>query len=204
MEDQFRQEIRGGQVVWVRTMSPEHKAKIAAGNRGKVRSAAHKAAISRANRGRAASGGKRRAISEAKKLWWAKPENRNKFKNTVTEAWAALKTARKAQEFAPDSRLVPDLDMILVRLMLSSDAVRSAWTSSTPDVLATHLEGLFQPGMTWNNYGKWVLTWVVVPSVLAPEKYHEALHYTNLKPVWFADRRRQVLSQEYKLAQTRI
>ena len=54
------------------------------------------------------------------------------------------------------------------------------------------MKNLFQPGMTWENHGKWHLDHVKSLSKfkeqLTDEKVQdEANHYTNIAPVWAED-----------------
>jgi len=53
--------------------------------------------------------------------------------------------------------------------------------------LRQHLESLFQPGMTWANYGFY--GWHIdhkkpLSSFSLPAQQAEAFHYTNLQPLW--------------------
>ncbi len=53
-----------------------------------------------------------------------------------------------------------------------------------------HLESLFQPGMTWDNYGFY--GWHIdhkrpLASFVLPDQQAEAFHYTNLQPLWWRD-----------------
>jgi len=57
-----------------------------------------------------------------------------------------------------------------------------------------HLESLFQPGMTWDNYGmgsnKWCIDHVVVLDSFVLEDYEEAkkaFHYSNTQPMWYPE-----------------
>ena len=50
-----------------------------------------------------------------------------------------------------------------------------------------HLESLFEPGMSWNNYGAWHLdhkTNLSVFNFLDPKVIEKANHYTNIRPMW--------------------
>ena len=57
-----------------------------------------------------------------------------------------------------------------------------------------HIEALFQPGMTWENYGKGSEKWQIdhkYPISIAYKEgekiFSKACHYTNLQPLWFID-----------------
>lgn len=54
--------------------------------------------------------------------------------------------------------------------------------------LKTHLELKFQPGMTWDNYGKWHIDHIKPLSLGQNISDLENLcHYTNLQPLWAED-----------------
>ncbi len=50
-----------------------------------------------------------------------------------------------------------------------------------------HLESLFEPGMSWENYGAWHLdhkTNLSDFNLLDPKVIKKANHYTNIRPLW--------------------
>lgn len=50
-----------------------------------------------------------------------------------------------------------------------------------------YIEGLFQEGMSWENYGEWHLDHVLPLSgfdLSDPEQVKKVCHYTNLQPLW--------------------
>lgn len=56
--------------------------------------------------------------------------------------------------------------------------------------LRAHLESLFAPGMSWDNYGKWHIDHIMPCSsfdLLDPAQQRECFHYTNLQPLWAED-----------------
>lgn len=62
----------------------------------------------------------------------------------------------------------------------------------TIEELKLYLESKFQPGMTWDNWGKygWHIDHVVPLSAFDltdPVQLKQACHYTNLQPLWAAD-----------------
>ena len=54
-------------------------------------------------------------------------------------------------------------------------------------IVKTHIESLFQPGMSWDNYGKWHIDHKVPCSAFdlkCPVQQLACCHYTNLQPLW--------------------
>lgn len=64
------------------------------------------------------------------------------------------------------------------------------WLGCSPAELISHLEGQFQPGMSWENRGEWHIDHIrplASFDLSDPEQRLEACHYTNLQPLWAAD-----------------
>jgi hypothetical protein len=60
----------------------------------------------------------------------------------------------------------------------------------TIESLKQYLEARFQPGMTWDNQGKWHLDHVIPLSsfnLSDKRELKKACHYTNLQPMWARD-----------------
>ena len=55
----------------------------------------------------------------------------------------------------------------------------------TTEELKTHLESLFQEGMTWNNHGKWHIDHIIPQShFISIDQIKECFALDNLKPEW--------------------
>lgn len=60
----------------------------------------------------------------------------------------------------------------------------------TVEELKTHLESLFQPRMSWDNYGAWHIDHIkplASFNLEDPEQVKVACHYSNLQPLWAED-----------------
>lgn len=58
--------------------------------------------------------------------------------------------------------------------------------------LVRHLESMFQPGMSWENYGKWHIDHIIPVSLAKDREHLEKLcHYTNLQPLWAVENLRK-------------
>ena len=67
----------------------------------------------------------------------------------------------------------------------------------TPLELKSHLENLFTPEMTWENYGKfgWHIDHIIpLESAKTEEEMFKLCHYTNLQPLWWLEN----LTKRYK------
>jgi hypothetical protein len=78
----------------------------------------------------------------------------------------------------------------LCRLAKSESAKKSYLIGCAPLELRAHLESLFLPGMTWNNYGEWHIDHIK-PCALFDltdlEQRKQCFCFTNLQPLWAID-----------------
>lgn len=54
----------------------------------------------------------------------------------------------------------------------------------------SHLESLFQPGMTWDNYGEWHIDHIIPCykfDLTNEEEQRRCFHYSNQRPLWAKD-----------------
>jgi hypothetical protein len=70
--------------------------------------------------------------------------------------------------------------------------------------LKSHLESLFLPGMSWDNWSYW--GWHIdhiIPcaafDLKKPEEQRRGFHYTNLQPMWRADNQRKSARLDFSL-----
>lgn len=79
-------------------------------------------------------------------------------------------------------------------LLKRADAKKSGSTydlvGCSRDELATHLESLFKPGMTWENKGRkgWHIDHIIPCAAFDLSDYEQqkkCFHYTNLQPLWW-------------------
>lgn len=65
--------------------------------------------------------------------------------------------------------------------------------------LIQHFEQKFQPGMTWENQGKWHVDHIIpLSSAKTKEELYQLCHYTNLQPLWAIDNLRKGAKIEAK------
>lgn len=96
------------------------------------------------------------------------------------------------KDFNSDERLKKNLrsrlyDALKGRLKIGS-AIKNL--GCTIDELKTHLEKQFTKGMNWENYGKWHIDHIKPLSKFNfndAKEFEEAVHYSNLQPLWAKD-----------------
>ena len=58
------------------------------------------------------------------------------------------------------------------------------------EFLKKHLESQFQPGMSWDNYGKWEVDHIIpLASAINEEDLKKLCRYENLQPLWALENR---------------
>ncbi len=58
----------------------------------------------------------------------------------------------------------------------------------------SHIESMFEPGMSWDNWGEWHIDHIrplASFDLENAERLAEACHYTNLRPLWKVDNLRK-------------
>jgi hypothetical protein len=121
---------------------------------------------------------------EAKRERWRK--------NLLHNRERARKSALARRQSSPMERLRLSLRRSIQR-MVECGANKQKKTvghlGASFDEVKKHLESLFKPGMTWDNYGKygWHIDHVfplAMFDLTDPKQFSAAAHYTNLQPLW--------------------
>lgn len=159
----------------------------------------------------------RRKQSELTKAWRQKNKERvaflkNKWKEENLEKHRLMeqkyrdKTKDKRKEYDkernklnytdPMHRIKKNQQRRLTRELLRVNKGRSQRTlkyiGCTLDELRKHIEGLFLPGMTWENYGTfgWHVDHIIPQSSFDfsdEEQIKKCMNYKNLQPLWWRD-----------------
>lgn len=95
---------------------------------------------------------------------------------------------RKAED--PAFRAITNVRQRVAAFLKSSTSKVSDKLGCTKAQLVSHLESQFQPGMTWENYGKWHIDHKISLHSAwqkGPECFKQACNYINLQPLWAID-----------------
>jgi len=134
-------------------------------------------------------------ISEYKKNW--ANNNRDKLRSASSRWYADNK--QKKQSYAKkmyreniqrrlSCTLRSRLSHAIRKNIRAGSAVKDLGCSLS--FLQKHLESLFKPGMTWENYGQWHIDHIVPLcsfDLSSSEEVKKACHYSNLQPLWAKD-----------------
>lgn len=136
-----------------------------------------------------------------------KERNRINYTRTAKQQCAQKKERRAYSRDNERNRYKTDLQFKLSKLLRGrlgrSLARNSVYGSAVKDLdctvpeLKTHLESLFVEGMSWQNHGKkngWQIDHarpLATFDLTNPEEFKQAVHFSNLQPLWFADNQRK-------------
>jgi len=118
-----------------------------------------------------------------KKQWRAKnPEK--------AREWSKLHQRRK-RESVPGFRARCNISRRMSAMLRGNPNAKNKRLGVTAQQLRAHLEPLFQPGMTWENYGKVWHVDHIKPCALFdfsdPEQIKACFSLANLQPLWAAE-----------------
>jgi len=162
-----------------------------------------------------------RAQADARVRAWilANPDRRRKIARAWARKWRdankkqALEAARSRRNPSGDRiRYQTDSQFRAVSLLRAKlhDAIRrlprktrllARWgvrstigplVGCSPTELKAHIEALFQPGMSWENYGRggWEIDHIKACAgfdLTDSDQCRACFHYSNLRPLWFKD-----------------
>jgi hypothetical protein len=131
-----------------------------------------------------------------------------RWRKANREAYRAIMRTWHARKRATDLRFRL-LGNLRVRLRQAVRSQRTKKSSSmltlvgcTLSELISHLEIRFEPGMSWQNYGKWHIDHIrpcASFDLTDPEQQKACFHFTNLQPLWALDNSRK--GHRYKNSQ---
>lgn len=103
---------------------------------------------------------------------------------------------RQKRQTSIQYKLIHNLRRRLNHALKSQDKIGSysKHLGCTVIELKLHLESKFQPGMTWENYGKWHIDHIIPLSsfdLCDSIQFSKACHYQNLQPLWAIDNRKK-------------
>jgi hypothetical protein len=111
-------------------------------------------------------------------------EANERYRKSIDPNWQKLSLDAKKIAHNTRSRL---FQIVKTKSLKSESLTGLSW-----EQLVQYLESKFQPGMTWENYGRkgWHIDHIRPLSsfdLLNPEQLKQACHYTNLQPLWWFD-----------------
>lgn len=100
--------------------------------------------------------------------------------------------SRRRRKEDPMFRLIMNLRRRLNHLLKGSKSKKTLeLTGCDSDQLKKYLSNLFEPGMTWDNYGtEWHVDHIIALSkvdLFDEDKLSKVCHYSNLRPMWAED-----------------
>lgn len=111
---------------------------------------------------------------------------------------------RKNCEKTPQFRLSMNLRTRVIKAMKNNSKVGSAVRDlgCSIEYFKSYLESKFEPGMTWENYGRkgWHLDHVIPLcnfNLVNRDEFLKAIHYTNIQPLWADDNHRKPKKVKY-------
>jgi len=132
---------------------------------------------------------KKAEIRERKRKWMAQKRAADRAADRAKKnAWKRRKRETDP-EFVIAERMRKSLGKAVKRFGVEKNASTFSLIGCSRAELRKHLESLFLPGMTWQNYGYrgWHVDHVrpmASFNLLDPAQMRACFHFTNLKPLW--------------------
>lgn len=137
----------------------------------------------------------------ARYAWWEanKDEAKRKRRQRAKTREGRAKNAQRAREYRKRSRQYRVKSNLRGRINAALNerrrtaSVEKLIGCSIPEFIA-HLESLWQPGMSWDNYGLLPGSWHIDHikpcasfDLTDPSQQRECFHYENCRPLWAAE-----------------
>lgn len=103
-----------------------------------------------------------------------------------------VKEMRRKTNSLPHNRIKKAVVRRLKKLVGSKSEKYNELIGCSPRELASYLKSLFQPGMTWENYGEWHIDHKLPCrsfDLSVETQRLQCFHYTNLQPLWETENR---------------
>ena len=100
------------------------------------------------------------------------------------------KNLQKRRDTEPHYRVMMALHCRLYMAVKEKVGNTMKLTGCSKEELFSFLEAEFEPGMTWENYGKWHIDHIrpcASFNLEDPEEQRKCFHWTNLQPLWAID-----------------
>ena len=102
--------------------------------------------------------------------------------------------ARIYMSFHPEKQIIHNAINAMVKSYgIKKDCRSRRLIGCSPAFFRNHLESLFQPGMTWQNWGSWHVDHIIplswFPIKDDPSLLFVASHWSNLQPLWAVENR---------------
>jgi hypothetical protein len=111
-------------------------------------------------------------------------------KNVEKRKASKSKTQKKAWRENPEFRLMQNWRGRIARVIAGKNGGSEDFLGCTWDQFLGHLEILFTPGMSWDNYGEWHVDHIRPLSrfnLSDPAQQRAAFHWSNHQPLWAED-----------------
>lgn len=98
----------------------------------------------------------------------------------------------KREKRSLQARLVDNYRGRIIKAIKRRSNSSSELLGCDVDYLMKHLENMFKPGMSWDNYGKWHVDHIkpcVAFDLQDKSQLFECFNYKNLQPLWAYDNR---------------
>lgn len=128
-----------------------------------------------------------------KKRWNEKKSElgpKNNTRRKTPEARERARIQRQKWLSVPQNRIAHNLRCRIRKAIGRKSDSTIALLGISFDELKIYLENMFEPGMSWDNYGEWHIDHIKPCASFDlndPKQQEQCFHYTNLQPLWAYD-----------------